>query len=161
MQGGCLKQPRVQSDQLVYGVTDERALVRSDCALHNVTARGHCACTYVQETLKLRHSDAALAAFDRLHRDSFGQVADLLDAKLQKGLDKQLADVENRNEVQSTRLCEQLESQARYCASLDAAPLRKLVACRPRLCGSLAIAHLFSRMLIRGLIVMSCLIFLQ
>ena len=40
-------------------------------------------------------------------------MADLLDAKLQKGLDKQFSDLENRNEVQSTRLCEQLESQVR------------------------------------------------
>jgi hypothetical protein len=87
-------------------------LTHGDARNNSMLQQVHvCAC--MQETLNLHHNDAALAAFDRLHCDSFGQVADLLDAKLQKGLDKQLADLENRNEVQSTRLCEQLESQVR------------------------------------------------
>ena len=54
-----------------------------------------------------------MAAFDRLHRESFGEVESVLDPKLQKLLDKELADLLNRNEVQSARICERLENEVR------------------------------------------------
>jgi hypothetical protein len=65
----------------------------------------------LQAALKQRHDEATLTAFDRLHRDSFGEIADILDPKLQKLLDKALLDLQNRNELLSTRICEKLENE--------------------------------------------------
>jgi hypothetical protein len=65
----------------------------------------------LQDVLRHQHDEASAAAFERLHRESFGHVEGILDPKLQKALDKEFQDVLNRNEVQSTRLCSQLESQ--------------------------------------------------
>lgn len=65
----------------------------------------------MQETLRQQHNEASAAAFERLQRESFGHVEGVLDPKLQKALDKEFQDAFNRNEVQSTRLCSQLESQ--------------------------------------------------
>lgn len=68
----------------------------------------------MQVVLRQHHQAAAVAAFERLHRESFGEVEGVLDPKLQKLLDKELADLLNRNEVQSARICERLESEVRY-----------------------------------------------
>ena len=76
----------------------------------------------VQDALKAKHAELSSAAFERLHRESFGEVEGLLDDKLRKALDKEFRDVVNRNEVQSTRLCEQLENQVRcLCLTLEGA----------------------------------------
>lgn len=52
---------------------------------------------------------------DALHAKSFGQVGDSLDSKLSAMLQRGLGDTLNRNEVQSSRTCGNLEAEVRTC----------------------------------------------
>lgn len=64
----------------------------------------------MQEKIENLHKGAAEQAMQKLHQGAFGRIGERLDGKLQAALDRNLQDTLNKNEIQSSRACESLES---------------------------------------------------
>lgn len=63
------------------------------------------------------HKAAAAEAMQQLHQGAFGRIGERLDSKLQATLDRNLEDILNKNEIQSSRACDTLESKVRSSVS--------------------------------------------
>lgn len=73
----------------------------------------------VQERISGVHQKAATAALQQLHQGAFGRIGERLDGKLQSAMNRNLDDTLNKNEIQSSRACDSLESTVRPSPTLS------------------------------------------
>ena len=67
----------------------------------------------MQGRIESVHKGAVEKSMQKLHQGAFGRIGERLDGKLQSAMDRNLQDTLNKNEIQSSRACESLESSVR------------------------------------------------